>query len=370
MSALFQLSPKQKRNISRILPFGGIWFLTSCLFLLNDISVSRYQNLNPTTDITLTLPVFIFASLAITILGLLVGTMEMVVLEKRFTNHSLLGKIVAKFFIYLGILMVTVLITYPIASSIELGLSLFDPEIWQKLFRFLGSLSFLNTIIQLSFSLLLSLGYAAISENLGHQLFRNFITGRYHKPKVERRIFMFLDMKQSTTIAEKLGHVKYFDFLRMYYNIMSDSIIAHYGEVYQYIGDEVVISWKAEQGISDEHCLRCFFSLKESMREHEAAFVKQFGVGPDFKAGMHIGDVSMGEIGALKKEIVYSGDVLNTSARIQSQCKTYQNDLIISQDLASEFSQTSSFEFEPLAKLVLSGKSLATQIYGVRSHSS
>ena len=359
------LSPKLKRNVNRIIPFGLIWLFTSWVFLLNDVSISRNQNLNPETDITLTVPVVIFASLAILFLGLLVGAMEMVVLEKKFSNYSLLGKITSKFFIYLGILMGTILFTYPIASSIDLGTNPFSPEIWDKFRRFVMSITFLNTLVQLSFSLLLCLFYSAISENLGHNVLINFFTGKYHKPKVERRIFMFLDMKDSTTIAEKLGHIAYFDFLRMYYDAMSDSIIKYHGEVYQYIGDEVVISWSAEQGLAEENCIRCFFSLKESLSSMKQNFIKQFGISPDFKAGMHIGEASVGEIGALKKEIVYSGDVLNTAARIQSLCKTYHRDLIISEDLATTFSNPSYFKTTLLDEVVLSGKSDSTKIFGI-----
>lgn len=369
MSKRFSLSPKQKRNISRILPFGLIWVVTSWMFLINDLSISRNQNLNPDTDITITLPVFIFASLAVGILGLFVGVMEMVVLEKRFSNHSLISKITLKFLIYLGIMMGTILVTYPIASAIEFGTHPLDPEILKKLVRFLWSLTFINTVIQLSFSLILCLSYAAISENLGHHVLTNFFTGKYHTPKVEHRIFMFLDMKQSTTIAEKLGHVSYFDFLRMYYDSFSDAIINHSGEVYQYIGDEVVITWKADDGIRNANCLKTFFSLKESLNNQHPLFQEKFGITPDFKAALHIGAATTGEIGALKKEIVFSGDVLNTTARLQSLCKKYDQDLLVSEQLVDELRQENEFSFFQIDETVLSGRLSTSKIFGVHKGS-
>ncbi|MEQ9263595.1 MAG: adenylate/guanylate cyclase domain-containing protein [Balneolaceae bacterium] len=347
------------------MPFGFIWLGCVWVFMFNDISLIGDQNLYPETAVTLTPLVFLFASLAIFLTGLLIGTMEMVVLEKRFTNHSLLAKIGAKFLIYFSLLFFIILITFPLAEAIEQGLSPFHPQILQKLVRFLGSLIFLNTALQLSFELFLSLIYSSISEHLGHNMLKNFFTGRYHTPKVEKRIFMFLDMKNSTSIAEKLGHVRYFDFLRQYYDALSDSIINHLGEVYQYVGDEIVITWEYEHGTRDNNWLECFIDLKSAITESSVNFNKEFGVSPDFRAGIHSGEVTTGEIGALKKEIVYTGDVLNTAARLQALCKEYNTDLIFSQELKEGISSLKSSKSEQMGEILLRGKANPIQIYSI-----
>jgi len=44
---------------------------------------------------------------------------------------------------------------------------------------------------------------------IGKNIFRNLLLGKYRTPKTEKRIFMFIDMKDSTTHAEHLGHVKF-----------------------------------------------------------------------------------------------------------------------------------------------------------------
>ena len=49
----------------------------------------------------------------------------------------------------------------------------------------------------------------------------------------------------------------------------------------------------------------------------------QYGVVPEFKAGFHVGFATVGEIGVLKKIIAFSGDVLNTTSRIQSNCNKF-----------------------------------------------
>lgn len=359
------LTPKFKRNLSRIIPFGVIWLIIGWVFLLAETIASGNQNLTPDTAVTLTFPVFIFASIAVALTGILFGTIELVVLEKRFRYYSFIKKVVYKLFIYLFFISLIIVITFPIATSIELNTSLFDQKVWNKTMQFFLSLVFVNTMVQLSFHIIVSLIYAAISENIGHNVLLNFFSGKYHTPKEERRIFMFLDMKDSTTIAERLGHEKYFKLLQDYYEQMSDVIINSKGEVYQYIGDEVVITWTEKNGISSNNCLVCFNELKRNLKDQSDLFITKYEVLPDFKAGMHIGEVTTGEIGALKKEIVYTGDVLNTTARIQGLCKEHNIDLIISEDLLMAFDDQEQLPFNYIGEVALKGKSKVVRLHGL-----
>lgn len=357
-----KLTPKTKRNISRIIPFSVIWLLSGWVFIISDIGVTRNQNLNPDTDIAFTIPVLIFANIANLIVGTIVGLLEVVYLEKRFVNHSLRSKFFYKFLIYLFLFLIVIVVFYPIAFIFDNDLS--SSGLIAKMGRFLSSVSFLTTLFQLSVSLIVALIYSAVSENLGHHVFLNFFTGKYHQPVVEKRIFMFLDMKSSTTIAEALGHVRYFKLLQKYYNIMSDPIINSYGEVYQYIGDEIVISWSMEDGLKNANCLKCFFEIRKQLHTHQSSLMEDFGFEIGFKAGIHFGEVTIGEIGALKKEIVFTGDVLNTSARIQSKCNDLKSDLLISGQLKNLLSPN-RYSFKSKGTITLKGREKQEELFDV-----
>jgi len=175
---------------------------------------------------------------------------------------------------------------------------------------------------------------------------------------------MFLDMKSSTTIAESLGHIQYFKLLDNYYNIMSDPIINSFGEVYQYIGDEIVISWKPDKGLNDANCINCFFDIRDRLVEQKEVLFREFGFEIGFKAGVHFGEVTIGEIGALKKEIVFTGDVLNTTARIQSLCKELQSDLLISGAI-KELLPGSNYIYSSKGKLELKGRNKKEELFSV-----
>lgn len=69
--------------------------------------------------------------------------------------------------------------------------------------------------------------------------------------------------------------------------------------------------------------------MKAIMKKQSHKYQRRFGLVPDFKAGFHVGKVTAGEKGAIKKN-VFSGDTLNTGTRTQSLCITEGVDILIS----------------------------------------
>jgi adenylate cyclase len=167
---------------------------------------------------------------------------------------------------------------------------------------------------------------------------------------------MFLDIKSSTSIAEKIGHTKYFNLLKDFFADITSAIIENRGEIYQYVGDEVVISWSLQNGIRDANCLKCYFNIKKKMDVLAPIYKKKYGVVPEFKAGLHYGNVTAGEIGSIKRDIIYSGDVLNTTSRIQEQCKIYDVNFLISRRTFDLVKDKEQFELIHLGNIELRGK--------------
>ncbi len=195
-----------------------------------------------------------------------------------------------------------------------------------------------------------------INDKFGHGLLWDMIYGKYHLPRSEDRVFMFLDLRSSTTIAEKLGNEKYHQMLKDLFAHITDPILDHRGEIYQYVGDEVVISWKHDVGIAANNCINCFFSIKEKLTLKKQQYLEKYGFAPAFKAGIHFGKVIAGEIGIIKRDITYSGDVLNTAARIQGKCNDFEVDILTSQSLIEQLPDTTAFELKPLGSIALRGK--------------
>jgi adenylate cyclase len=179
---------------------------------------------------------------------------------------------------------------------------------------------------------------------------------------------MFLDLTSSTTTAEELGHVQYFAFLNDYFRDLTMPIIAAHGVIYQYVGDEVVVSWERTKGLADRRCIRCFYDCMSTIEERAEYYRQAYGVVPAFKAGMHLGEATVGEIGSIKKDIVYSGDALNTCARIQSLCNTYEEDLLISDDLAEALTEARyPVEQREIGEVTLRGRQRPVTLFAVHA---
>lgn len=129
------LSPKTKRNISRIIPFAVIWLVLGWINLFSQEVAKQNQNLNPSGAINVTPEVFVFASIAVTTVGLLVGTIEVVWLGNLFSKKSFSQKIGYKVIFYTIFLLVVILITYPLAAGVELHVSPLDPDCLGEIFK-------------------------------------------------------------------------------------------------------------------------------------------------------------------------------------------------------------------------------------------
>ena len=211
-----------------------------------------------------------------------------------------------------------------------------DGNLFKTVFTGVFNLSILPSYIFWLIVTFLAILFLLIRDKFGPNTFINFLKGKYLIPKREERIFMFMDLKSSTSIAEKLGEERYFNFLNDTYSIATPGILLTQGEIYQYVGDEIVISWMTKKGITRANCINCYYEMIALLSEKSDFFEKKYGEKPQFKAGLHFGNVITGEMGIVKREIVYSGDVLNTASRIQALCNEMDAEILISAALIEQ----------------------------------
>ena len=201
-----------------------------------------------------------------------------------------------------------------------------------------------------------------VSRKLGPGAFWNWIRGYYYTPKEEERIFMFLDMRRSTELAEQLGDLRFSKLVRDFFDDLTGPIIETRAEVSHYIGDEAVLTWWPKRGLPEARCLQCFFRMELAIQKRRDYYLKEYGLVPEFKAGAHIGDVVATEVGTLKSEIVFHGDVLNTTARVQGACSEFGADLLLTEALAKRLPQTPWLDLQPIGGVALKGKTDKVQL--------
>jgi len=88
------------------------------------------------------------------------------------------------------------------------------------------------SILMLIFSLFLCNMFIVINKKFGTGVFWDMILGKYYKPRIEERIFMFLDLKDSTIIAEKIGHSNYSKVIKSCFHDITELVLKYNAEIY------------------------------------------------------------------------------------------------------------------------------------------
>lgn len=200
-----------------------------------------------------------------------------------------------------------------------------------------------------------------VSNKFGLGTFGDILRGKYNTPQEEKRIFMFLDLNASTSIAEQLGNEKYHDLLKDFFADITNPILDNKGVIHQYVGDEVIVAWRHRDGVEGNRCVQCFYDIKKLIDSRKDKYLSRYGLVPSFKAGIHSGKVVAGEVGIIKRDVTFSGDVLNTTSRILGMCKELNAEVIASAELLQELTSSRMFSAQPLGAIKLKGR--AKEIY-------
>jgi len=297
------------------------------------------------------------------ILGILVGFFYAIIeflFEKFITKRIYLGlSVIIKFCLYLIVLVFS--LTFIIRLiELEMDIDLPNHRGWWKesfLFWLATSYFFIASFIFLFIKM--------ANEKFGNGILFNMLIGKYRKPTEEERVFMFVDLKSSTTIAEKLGHYKYSQLLQDCFFDLNKVVNRYNGEIYQYVGDEAVVSWPIKKGLKNNNCIALYFAFMRMIQRRSKYYKREYGLVPFFKAGLHGGKLIIAEVGIVKKELAFHGDVINTTARIQEECNKYDEALLISEDLLNKVRLKTKYTIKEIGNLELKGKQEKLKVFAI-----
>jgi adenylate cyclase len=314
-------------------------------------------------NVTIWDQILIFSIVAIMV-GLLLSLTDSYIAKKELSNHSLYYLFTLRFFLYF--ISITVIFLFLVIYSLNTNYSHSQIKEFENEIRS----SIINIyIVFFIYSMVVSILINFINEmkkKFGPGNLIPLFLGKYSKPVVEDRIFLFIDLKSSTTYAEKLGHIKYSLLIQdCFYEL--NKIIFHYdAEIYQYVGDEAVITWKSNSGLKDLNAILFFFRFDQMIKERKDYFISKYALLPEFKAGLHMGIVTATEVGNIKREIAYHGDAINTAARTQGLCNQYSTNFLTTGNVIEKIDLPKSFEKIYIGKVTLRGKSIPTKLYSLK----
>jgi class 3 adenylate cyclase len=167
------------------------------------------------------------------------------------------------------------------------------------------------------------------AENLFH-----LMVGTYHRPVSRGVVLMFVDINGSTAISERLGALKMSSLLRKFLFDIAKPITDQGGEIYLYKGDGLIAVWDWNAATRDGAVLRAIDRMVASVRWQSETYLREFGIVPTFRVGVHGGPVVVSEQGDTKRSIGIYGDTINITARMEDAAKAHGVFCAISGDVA------------------------------------
>jgi adenylate cyclase len=204
-----------------------------------------------------------------------------------------------------------------------------------------------------------------IANLIGPRALLNFITGRYHAPVEENRFVLFVDIAGSTGLAERLGGIGIHRFLDRTFRLLTVAVVDTRGEVLGYVGDEVIVTWPERAGAVDGRPLRCFMAMREALSRAASQFEREFGASPRIRGSLHFGPVIVGEIGDIKRAIVFNGDVMNTAARLEELSRNVEGGFLASRAAMARFDSAPPFAVRDLGQLPIRGRADGIDVVGL-----
>lgn len=108
--------------------------------------------------------------------------------------------------------------------------------------------------------------------------------------------------------------------------------------------------------------MRSVILARKMINRESDKFRRKFNIVPEFRIGIHIGAVTIGEIGVVKKDLAMSGDTMNTTARIRSACSELNEKILVSEAFINAFS-LDPHQYQSKGGVELKGKKEEIPLY-------
>ncbi|MDT0647385.1 adenylate/guanylate cyclase domain-containing protein [Zunongwangia sp. F260] len=308
-------------------------------------------------------PVSLFVIIVSLFLGIGLGLLDGFLKKTFFKNLPLGANILISSISYFLVLMVIISISRIIIFGISDDFILYNSDID---FMLEENWNYFNSILMVyTFFMSLVISFVnQMNKKFGPGMLLPFLFGRFRYPREEERIFMFLDLTSSTEFAEKLGHIRYSELIQASFLDINKKVKEFNAEIYQYVGDEVVISWPV-QGFKKAACVEFFFAVQELLVARSEFYNAKIGVVSKFKAGLHVGLVTAVEVGDIKRDIAYHGDTLNVAARIEGLCNEYKASILASGSIIEKGKLQGIFSTTSLGFKILQGRKNPIEIFSI-----
>jgi len=209
----------------------------------------------------------------------------------------------------------------------------------------------------------------------------NRIFGQYVSPEVKEKVMqetvalagekktvaiLFCDIRGFTSASENKPPEEIVFELNEYFNFMDDAISSVSGTIDKFIGDAIMAVFGGVIPIENPSSAALAASrlMQENLDRLNENRSKRGLPKIRNGIGLHYGEVFLGAIGSEnRKDYTVIGDIVNTTARIESLCKEFKVSLLMSEPFYDQLPETNQNECYKLAETQLRGKKESTILY-------
>lgn len=203
----------------------------------------------------------------------------------------------------------------------------------------------------------------AMSRLLGVGTLRSIMSGRYHRPRREQRAFAFVDIRGSVSIEDRIGDLLFYSYVAEIFGAIERAAIETGGDVLDYIGDQVVLSWPVGQ--PGKSPFMFVIALAHQIISIQINLLSRYGVKAAVRASIHVGDVVAGEIGEFHRKIMLLGSAVNIAARVEQIARDVDVDCIATSSALEWFEVPKPLTATSLGLKRLRGKTQAIEVFHV-----
>ena len=193
--------------------------------------------------------------------------------------------------------------------------------------------------------------------SLGHNVITDVRLGDH----VEKIVtVLFSDIRDFTTLSEKMTPEENFSFVCSFNERMGPIIRKNNGFINQYLGDAIMAIFPINAADALQASIEMQMALEELNNARKLANLSSIRIG----IGMHTGPLIMGITGDHNRlDATTISDTVNTASRIESLTKYYRSGIIISDSSLQQINVTSTFHLRNLGLVQLKGKQEAIGIH-------
>jgi class 3 adenylate cyclase/CHASE2 domain-containing sensor protein len=182
--------------------------------------------------------------------------------------------------------------------------------------------------------------------------------------KQQHACVMFSDIRNFTTLSEKMPPTQLLAFLNRYLGEMAAAIQNHDGTVDKFIGDGIMAIFGAPQPKANpaRNALAAAVEKLERLQRLNQQFAAEGLPQLKIGIGLHLGEVVVGNIGSSERnDYTAIGDVVNTASRLEGLTKQVGYPMVVSEAVYQALAAEE--RFDALGEVALKGRSPMV-IYG------